>query len=106
RPASNATTITIYALLDSKSTTGAYKFDFSPDTDTSVHVEAILYPRLDIQKLGLAPLTSMLLHGKPGNRAFSDLRPEVHDSDTLLIHRGNGEWLSRPLLNPRLLRVS
>jgi glucans biosynthesis protein len=106
RPAPNATTITIYALLDSKSTTGAYKFAFSPDADTSVQVEAVLYPRLDIGKLGLAPLTSMFLHGKPGTRAFADLRPEVHDSDTLLLHRGNGEWLSRPLLNPRLLRVS
>lgn len=106
RPAPNATAITIYALLDSKSTTGAYKFTFSPDTDTSVQVEATLYPRLDIQKLGMAPLTSMFLHGKPGDRVFSDLRPEVHDSDTILLHRGNDEWLSRPLLNPRLLRVN
>src|SRR5262249_38521902 len=31
---------------------------------------------------------------------------EVHDSDAILLHRGNDEWVSRPLLNPRLLRFS
>ena len=106
RPAPNATSITLYALLDSKSTTGAYQITFAPGTATRAHVAAVLYPRLDIKKLGLAPLTSMFLHGKPGNRPFLDLRPEVHDSDTIVLHSGTGEWLSRPLLNPRLLRVS
>lgn len=106
RPAPDATAITLYALLDSKSTTGAYKFVFSPGTKTRVDVEAVLFPRLDIKKLGLAPVNSMFLHGKPGNRPFVDVRPEAHDSDAILLFRGNGEWLSRPLLNSRLLRVS
>jgi glucans biosynthesis protein len=106
RPSPEATTIVIYALLDSKSTTGAYRFELSPDTETEMRVEAVLYPRLDIRKLGLAPLTSMFLHGKLGNRPFSDLRPEVHDSDGLALHTGNGEWVWRPLMNPRALRVS
>jgi glucans biosynthesis protein len=65
-----------------------------------------LFPRADIQKLGMAPLTSMFLHGKPGNRLFNDLRPEVHDSDGLLLHNGNGEWLWRPTVNPRNLQVT
>ena len=106
RPAPDATTVTLYALLDSKSAAGAYKFVFSPGMRTRLDVEGVLYPRLDIRKLGLAPVNSMFLHGKPGNRPFADIRPEAHDSDAILLHRGNGEWLSRPLLNPRLLRIS
>ena len=106
RPAPDATTVVFYALLDSKSTTGAYRFELSPDTETRMRVEAVLYPRADIHKLGMAPLTSMFLHGKLGNRPFNDLRPEVHDSDGILLHNGTGEWVWRPLMNPKALRVS
>lgn len=106
RPAPEATTITVYALLDSKSTTGAYKFTLTPDAASRALVEVTLFPRRSIEKLGLAPLTSMFLHGKVGNRMFADQRPEVHDSDGLLIHTGANEWLFRPLVNPHALRVS
>ena len=37
---------------------------------------------------------------------FDDYRPEVHDSDGLLMQTGAGEWLWRPLVNPHALRVS
>lgn len=106
RPGPSVTWITLYALLDSKSTTGAYKFVLVPDMETLARVEAVLYPRADIRKTGLAPLTSMFLHGKPGFRRFADVRPEVHDSDGLLLHTGSGEWLWRPLINPRTLEVN
>jgi glucans biosynthesis protein len=106
RPAPNAASITIYALLDSKSTTGAYKITLTPEAETEARVEAELYPRMDIKKLGIAPLTSMFLHGKPGNRPFADVRPEVHDSDGLMLHNGGGEWLWRPLVDPRALLVT
>jgi glucans biosynthesis protein len=35
-----------------------------------------------------------------------DYRPEVHDSDGLLLHTGNDEWVWRPLVNPRRLLVT
>jgi glucans biosynthesis protein len=106
RPQATTTWIVIYALLDSRSTTGAYKFVLLPDAETLARVEVALFPRADIKKLGMAPLTSMFWHGKPGNRPFNDLRPEVHDSDGLLLHTGNGEWLWRPLVNPRALQIT
>jgi periplasmic glucans biosynthesis protein len=106
RPAAEAASIAVYALLDSKSTTGAYRFLLAPRTRTAARIEAVLYPRADIKKLGLAPLTSMYLHGKAGSRAFADARPEVHDSDGLMLHTGHDEQLWRPLVNPRALAVS
>lgn len=56
-------------------------------------VEAVLYPRKNIGKLGIAPLTSMFLFGENTKNKFDDHRPEVHDSDGLLIANGNGELL-------------
>jgi periplasmic glucans biosynthesis protein len=106
RPTPGAATVEIYALLDSKSTTGAYRFTLSPGAETVCSVEAVLYPRLPIRKPGLGVLTSMFLHGGAGTRPFADLRPQVHDSDGLLIEAGTGEHLWRPLVNPRALRVS
>ena len=31
----------------------------------------------------------------------TDFRPEVHDSDGLMVATGDGEWIWRPLLNPK-----
>ena len=107
RPERNARSLTIYGLLDSPSVTGAYRFIVRPGTITQVEVTSELYPRNDIRKLGVAPLTSMFLFGENDSRQrFDDFRPEVHDTDGLLINTGHGEWLWRPLVNPRELRVS
>jgi periplasmic glucans biosynthesis protein len=40
------------------------------------------------------------LFGEEGPARFGDYRPEVHDSDGLIMLSGAGEWLFRPLRNP------
>ena len=107
RPEPNQRSMTIYALLDSPSITGAYEFDVRPGTTTQVQVTAELYPRRAVDKLGIAPLTSMFLYGENSEgRPFDDWRPEVHDSDGLMMQTGTGEWLWRPLDNPAKLQVN
>ncbi len=96
----------IYALLDSPSITGAYKFIVTPGTETVIQVEVRLFARKEISKLGIAPLTSMYLFGENTKNKIDDFRPEVHDSDGLLILNANDEWLWRPLDNARHLRIS
>src|SRR5206468_2534730 len=100
RPSATATTMTITALLDSKSVTGVYRFVVAPGADTVVDVQSRLYLRKAVATLGIAPLTSMFFSGEnqpqPG-----DFRPEVHDSDGLMVETGTGEWLWRPLSNPK-----
>ena len=100
KPAADATSLVITALLDSKSMTGAYRFVVTPGKDTVVDVQSRLYLRKDVRTLGIAPLTSMFFSGEnqpqPG-----DFRPEVHDSDGLMVQSGSGEWLWRPLSNPK-----
>ena len=57
-----------------------------------------------LKTIGLAPLTSMFWFGKNTERKFDDYRTEVHDSDGLLVHMGNGEIFWRPLDNPPATR--
>lgn len=106
KPAPHDKFIQIYALLDSKSISGAYSFKITPGTNTIMDITAELFAREDVKKLGIAPLTSMFLFGENNKHDFDDYRPEVHDSDGLLIHNGNDEWLWRPLDNSIHLRIS
>lgn len=59
--------------------------------DTAITVKAQLYLRENVPKLGLAPLTSMYLHGENQRSPNEDFRPEVHDSDGLSVPSGSGE---------------
>lgn len=107
RPQPTDRTMTIYALLDSPSIAGAYEFDVRPGTISQVQISAVLYPRRAVDKLGIAALTSMFLYGEGSSRShFDDWRPEVHDSDGLMMETGTGEWLWRPLQNPDKLQVN
>jgi len=105
-PPPNAKELTVYALLDSVSLTGAYRFVIQPGDQTVVTADVRLFLRRPVRKLGIAPLTSMFFHGENTTRPFADFRPEVHDSDGLLLHLATGEWLWRPLDNPRRVHVS
>lgn len=106
RPQADATSIVVYALLDGPSITGAFRFLIEPGEQTAVHVQCRLFLRRAVEKLGIAPLTSMFFHGENTLRSFVDYRPEVHDSDGLLLHSGDGEWLWRPLENPSAILVN
>jgi glucans biosynthesis protein len=106
RPAPGDKKITLYALLDSPSLTGAYRYVITPGKETVMDVTSRLFFRKSVQKLGIAPLTSMFFYGENDRQRFwDDYRPEVHDSDGLMIATSTGEWLWRPLTNPRTLQI-
>ena len=106
RPPRDVGRLIVYALMDSPSVAGAYRFIIYPAATLVMDVDAALYPRKEIERLGVAPLTSMFLHGENDRRAANDWRPEIHDSDGLAMWTGAGEWLWRPVVNPAALRVS
>lgn len=112
RPAPGSEVQEVLALLESPRVTGAYRFVIHPGTTTRVDISARVYVRTSppagtapISTLGIAPLTSMFFFGEnqplPG-----DFRPEVHDSDGLMVATGEGEWIWRPLQNPRSKTVT
>jgi len=117
-----------YALLDSESVTGGYEFVVRYGTSTTIDVKAKLFIRKKPEVLVLAPLTSMFYFGgntvskptlKPdyqptGKMEFSmnktdfkrrEFRPQVHDSDGLLLETVSGEKLWAPLENPKSVSV-
>ncbi len=108
--------LVLLALLDSVRCTGAYQFFITPGETTVADVEAVVYlrdpkvveedktPYRSIKTIGMAPLTSMFWFGQDSERKFDDYRPEVHDSDGLLMKMDTGEVLWRPLDNPTVLR--
>jgi len=106
KPAPNAKSIVVHALLDSESAAAAYRFTIRPGEATVFDVEMAIYPRVDLDHAGLAPMTSMFLFGPNDRNQIDDFRPSVHDSDGLAVFNGRGEELWRPLSNPRDLQIS
>jgi glucans biosynthesis protein len=106
RPAKGSDRLVLYALLDSPSVAGAYRFEIQPAATLVMDVDAALYARKRIRRLGVAPLTSMYHFGENDRRRAEDWRPEIHDSDGLSLWTGAGEWIWRALVNPKSIRVN
>lgn len=96
----------LMTLLDSDSVAGAFDFSVAPGTDTVMQIRAVLFPRRDINAIGIAPLTSMYFFGPERRAGVDDFRDAVHDSDGLRILNGSGERLWRPLRNPSSVQTS
>jgi glucans biosynthesis protein len=109
KPEADATSITVYALMDSPGMTGAFHYVITPGTSTVMDVSVNLFPRKGISRpprLELAPISSMFLFSESGGgTAAEDYRPEVHNSDGLL-YVSEERWFWRPLSNPGRLAVN
>ena len=105
RPRPGVNTLVIHALLDSRSTAGAFRFTVRPGDITVMDVESVVFPRIDMAEIGVAPLTSMYYfsgrdHARADTARPDDWRLAVHDSDGLSMLTGRNERLWRPLVNP------
>jgi glucans biosynthesis protein len=108
RPDKEGKKISILALFEGPSVSGAAAFVVLPgatNAPTLVDARVALFARADMPRYGIAPLTSMFWFGKNTARKFNDFRPEVHDSDGLLVQTSLGQWLWRPLENDGRLRM-
>ena len=98
--------VEVYALLDGPSVAGAYRFVMHRGHAVTMEISCQLNLRRPIERLGIAPLTSMYWYSETVKAKAADWRPEVHDSDGLAIWNGKGEHLWRPLINPPTLQIS
>jgi len=106
KPEAGSPLVTVHGLLDSPSVAGAYTFVVQPGAATVVEVKATLFFRAAVPTLGLAPMTSMFWFGEGSAHRFGDFRPEVHDSDGLLVATDAGTRIWRPLRNPAALQLT
>ncbi|MDI2089939.1 glucan biosynthesis protein [Commensalibacter oyaizuii] len=106
KPKAGIESLVIYALLDSPSLTGAFRFTIRPGATTIFDVESYFYPRKLIANGGIAPLTGMFYFDANNRSHVDDWRPAAHDSEGLLMWTGTGEEIWRPLNNPVDLQYS
>ncbi len=106
RPARDTEAAVVHALLDSPSAAAAMRFAIDPGEQTVFDVDMRLYPRVELARAGIAPLTSMFYFDAGDRLGIDDYRPAVHDSDGLAMLNGANEQLWRPLTNPKGLQMS
>jgi len=100
QPTAETATFRCWAILESERVVGAYQFDITPDVETNVDVRMKLFVRGKIEKLGIAPITSMWMWGGGTKPPAGDSRPEVHDADGLIVIGSDNSHLWRPLSRP------
>ncbi|MBL3570711.1 glucan biosynthesis protein D [Rhodovulum sulfidophilum] len=100
-PAGDGRTV-VNALMDGPSVAGAYRMVLRdrPGQGQVMDITAKLFFRAPVERLGIAPLTSMFWYSESNRFQSADWRPEVHDTDGLMIETGSGEHIWRPLNNP------
>jgi periplasmic glucans biosynthesis protein len=94
------TDVVIYALMDGPRVTGAFRMEIANDDGQVMDIQSVLYFRAPVERLGIAPLTSMFWYSEMNRVQAFSWRPEVHDSDGLSMVTGAGEQIWRPLNNP------
>ncbi len=107
-PKEGSESLIVNALLDSPSVSGAYRIAMTNEDGKGqvMDVQSRLFFRDGVERLGVAPLTSMFWYSESNRFASADWRPEVHDTDGLMMISGTGEQIWRPLNNPDRVMAS
>ena len=98
--------LTIACLMDGPRITGVLEIDAGKDGTVVMDIRARFFARADIERVGLAPLTSMFWYSETDRERRVDWRPEIHDSDGLSLWTGSGERIWRPLNDPDRVMTS
>lgn len=106
KPTLAAGALVFYALLDSESLTGAYRFTLRPGDATIIDTECTLFARVAVDHLGIAPMAATSLLSSLDRRKSDDIRPTVAEVSGLQMWTGTGEWLWRPVANRESLQLS
>ncbi|MDP5004574.1 MAG: glucan biosynthesis protein [Verrucomicrobiales bacterium] len=96
-PEKEATSLRVSALLEGPSVAGVYQFTITPGEETVMDIVAEITLRQPVRQLGIAPFSSMFWFGEGTHPKPYDFRPEVHDSDGLLMELDSGNLHYRPL---------
>jgi glucans biosynthesis protein len=98
--------IVVHALIDSESVTGVFSYTIRIGDITIIDTEAAIFPRVVLDSYGLAGMQASYLYGWTDRRNVDDTRPQVFEVAGLSMHTGNGEWVWRPVTNPKQLQIS
>lgn len=105
-PAAASNALVLHGLIDSESVTGAVRMTLRPGDATIVDVETMLFPRVNLEHVGLGGATTSFLFGPNVRVTTDDARTAAYEASGLSILNGQGEWIWRPLNNPATLQIS
>ena len=98
-PAAGDRDFIFYGLAEGPSVVAGYRFVLTPGTPIRLQTQGRLVLRAAVKELGLTPYSTMFWYGENSAHRPADFRPEVHDSDGVLIVTDKQQtW--RPLVNP------
>lgn len=106
QPSQPSDPLTIFAVLDSPSVAGAFRFDVVVRENTRIGVDVNLFFRADVEQVGIAPLTGMFAFGSNDRTGVNDYRVAAYSTSGLSMWAGSGEMIWRPFVNPGDLRMS
>ena len=106
KPAAASNTLTMHALLDSASVTGAFRFTIRPLEMTIIDTEMTLIARSTADRIGIGAMAAGYLFSPLDHRALDDWRAAVYETTGLQILSGKDEWLWRPVANRDTLQIS
>jgi len=106
KPAPASNTLTMYALLDSESVTGSFRFTIRPLEATIIDTEMTLIGRVATDKLGIGAMAANYLFSPLDHPGADDWRAAVYEVTGLQVLSGKGEWLWRPVSNRETLQIS
>jgi periplasmic glucans biosynthesis protein len=106
RPTLATGALVIYALIDSESVAGSYRFTLRPGDATIIDTECTLFARTAVDHFGLGTMSAVHFFGPIDQRRNYDLRPSVSEVTGLQMLTGKGEWLWRPVANRETLQIS
>lgn len=106
RPAAGQGALVVHGLIDSESATAALRMTLRAGDTSHVDVEGTLFPRTNLDHVGLGAMAAAYLFGPNDRRNVDDPRPGVYEVNGLLVANGYGDTLWRPVQNPETLQVS
>lgn len=106
KPTLATNALVIYALLDSTSVTGAFRFTLRPGEATIIDTELTIFARAAIDHIGLGAMSGIYLFGDLYPPKIEDTRPNVYEINGLQMLAGKGEWIWRPVSNRETLQIS
>ena len=106
KPALASDALVIHAVLDSESVSGAYRFTLRAGEATIIDTECTLFPRVNLDHVGVAAMAATHVSGTLDRRRSDDVRPGIYDVAGLAMLNGKDEWLWRPVSNRETLQLS
>ena len=98
KPNEGDTKVVLYAIADCENAVSAFSYEVEQGDTCLINVKQTIYPREEISRIAIAPLSSVFVYGKATKRSITSLYPEMHCSDGFILNSDDNQVIE-PLEN-------